>query len=54
MRAYIVCPHRKSNPKVAVEVCRACRRRKTCRRYHAYLNPPLFSEHHPPVGSTPS
>jgi len=44
MRVYLICPKRKGRPKVALEVCKACRNNKTCREYIIYRNPPLFAE----------
>ncbi|HPI91602.1 MAG TPA: hypothetical protein PLT09_00795 [Deltaproteobacteria bacterium] len=51
MRIYLTCPRRKGNPKVAIEVCRACRRNKSCRQYYTYRNPPLFPELGKPQGN---
>ncbi len=39
---YIVCNQKKSRPKVGVDVCKKCRRRRTCADYADYLQPSLF------------
>ena len=41
--SYISCHHKKSRPKVGIEVCRKCRRMKTCSDYADYVQPSLFS-----------
>ena len=41
---YIVCNQKKSRPKVGVDVCRKCRRRRTCADYADYLQPSLFHD----------
>jgi uncharacterized protein YciW len=48
MSDYIVCRRRRGRPRIAVEVCRACRRSRRCAPYQAYLNPSLF-----PVNTRP-
>jgi hypothetical protein len=42
MNVYLICSRRKNKPKISVEVCRSCKRRKTCREFSQYRNPPLF------------
>jgi len=51
MRVYLICLKRKSRPKVALEVCKACRHNNTCMPYLTYRNPPLFPEERKPQGN---
>lgn len=51
MRVYLVCPKRKGRPKVALEVCKACRHSKACPEYFIYRNPPLFADMEKPQGN---
>jgi hypothetical protein len=51
MRIYLLCPRRRGNPKVAIEVCRACRYNRSCRRFYAYRNPSLFPDIEKPQGN---
>jgi hypothetical protein len=45
MKNYITCPKRKGSPKISVEVCASsCRKRKTCREFYMFRNPPLIPE----------
>ena len=44
MSVYLICLKRKSRPKVALEVCIACRHNSACRQYITYKNPPLFPD----------
>jgi len=39
---YITCHRKKSFPKVPVEICAQCKRKKTCRDYGRYIQPSLF------------
>jgi hypothetical protein len=43
MRTYLICPKRKGEPKVALDVCMTCRHKTTCRSFQTYRNPQLFS-----------
>jgi uncharacterized protein YciW len=51
MRVYLICTKRKSRPKVALEVCKACRYNRSCRQYVNYRNPLLFPELEKPQGN---
>jgi hypothetical protein len=44
MRNYITCTRRKGAPRVAVDVCRACRYRIKCVRFIKYRSPQLFPD----------
>jgi len=44
MRTYITCPKRKGAPKVAVDVCRSCRRKAKCSPFIKYTKPQLFPD----------
>ncbi|HNY64156.1 MAG TPA: hypothetical protein PKM41_01880 [Deltaproteobacteria bacterium] len=44
MRTYITCSRRKGTPKVALDVCRACRYRLKCITFRKYANPQLFPD----------
>jgi hypothetical protein len=44
MRTYITCTKRKGTPKVAVDVCRACRHRIKCSAFLNYRSPQLFPD----------
>lgn len=54
MSDYLACPHKKSRPRMAVEVCKTCRRRHTCKAYSNYQNPKLFEPAKPgrPAGTS--
>jgi len=39
---YIICNHKKSNPKTNVLVCEKCRHRRKCADYNRYIQPSLF------------
>jgi hypothetical protein len=39
---YIICNHKKSNPKINVLVCEKCRYRRKCADYNRYIQPSLF------------
>jgi len=41
---YIICNHKKSNPKINVLVCEKCRHRRKCADYNGYIQPSLFPE----------
>jgi hypothetical protein len=48
---YVTCHHKKSKPKVMVEVCRRCRRAGSCQDYQPYVQPSLFPNFGGPVRS---
>lgn len=39
---YITCNHRRSKPKVSVDVCEKCKRMKRCSDYKDYRQPFLY------------
>ena len=39
---YITCNHKKSKPKIRVDVCAKCTRMRTCADYGGYIQPMLF------------
>ena len=39
---YITCNYKKNKPRVSVDVCVKCRRRRSCLDYGNYLQPLLF------------
>jgi len=39
---YITCNHKKSKPKIRVDVCVKCTRMGTCADYGGYIQPSLF------------
>ncbi|MFW6080902.1 MAG: hypothetical protein ACOC7W_03235 [Desulfosalsimonas sp.] len=39
---YLTCPARKGRPRKHVDVCRKCRRNRSCRTYQDYIQPGLF------------
>jgi hypothetical protein len=39
---YITCNHKKSKPKIRVDVCGKCKRMRTCADYGGYIQPMLF------------
>ncbi len=41
---FIVCPARKSRPRVSTETCLKCRRAAACGEYRRYREPFLFRE----------
>jgi hypothetical protein len=41
---YIICNHKKSKPKVSVELCEKCKRIGTCADYARYTQPSLFPD----------
>jgi len=41
---YIICNHKKSNPKINVLVCEKRRHRRKCVDYWNYVQPSLFSD----------
>jgi hypothetical protein len=41
---YIICNHKKSRPKLSVELCGKCKRLRTCADYDRYIRPPLFPD----------
>jgi hypothetical protein len=47
MSTYLACPHKKNKPRIAVEVCQHCRRRRGCKAYSTYQNPKLFEDARP-------
>ncbi|HON37915.1 MAG: hypothetical protein ACOX3E_03580 [Desulfomonilia bacterium] len=44
MSIYLICLRRKGEPKVALDVCMACKHRMKCRTFQQYRNPRLFPE----------
>lgn len=40
-RDYIICPHKKGQPRKHIAVCRECRYKARCKAYQAYIQPPL-------------
>jgi hypothetical protein len=45
MKNYLACPKRKGKPKISVEVCTvSCRKKKKCREFYIFRNPPLIPE----------
>ncbi|MFY9399670.1 MAG: hypothetical protein WAR22_15035 [Desulfomonilia bacterium] len=44
MRTYLVCPKRKGEPKVALDVCMGCRHRMKCDSFQKYRCPQLFPD----------
>jgi hypothetical protein len=41
---FISCHYKKSEPKVHVSICKACKRRKACDDYSRYRQPLLFPD----------
>ncbi|MCF8026373.1 MAG: hypothetical protein K9K82_12910 [Desulfobacteraceae bacterium] len=39
---YLTCPWKKGRPRKHVDVCRKCRRSRSCRTYQNYVQPSLF------------
>jgi len=48
---YLICTRRKNRPRIALDVCKACKRNGTCRQFERYRNPPLFPELGKPQGN---
>jgi hypothetical protein len=44
MRTYITCTRRKGKPRVAIDVCRACRHRLKCIPFNRYRRPQMFPD----------
>jgi hypothetical protein len=44
MMDFIVCNSKKSKPKVNVDVCGRCKRRRSCEDYSRYRQPLLFPD----------
>ena len=47
MSTYLSCPHKKNQPRIAVEVCQICRRKRNCKAFSDYQNPKLFEPSRP-------
>jgi hypothetical protein len=47
--AFIVCRHKKSMPRVGIEMCEKCRKGISCEDYRRYKEPVLFREMDNPI-----